>query len=125
MIHQTTLAYVNLFAVLGALGELVRLDDKAQHLLRRTKPTRLGIEVKGGPAATLIFENSTCQMVEGVDSCHIKLAFSSAEKFNGMINGTVTPVPRKGAPFRRAITIHVSVISIFIPRARSARMMGF
>lgn len=96
MIDQTTLAYVNLYAVLGALEELVRLDEQARGLLKGKKPTRLGIAVKNGPAATLIFEDQTCRMVEGVENCHIKLAFPTCEKFNGMIAGTVTPIPRKG-----------------------------
>ena len=96
MIDQTTLAYVNLYAVLGALEELVRLDEQARGLLKGKKPTRLGIAVKNGPAATLVFEDQICRMVEGVKDCDIKLAFATCEKFNGMIAGTVTPVPRKG-----------------------------
>lgn len=96
MIDQTTLAYVNLYAVLGALEDLTRLDPKAQALLKGKKPTRLGIAVKGGPAATLVFEDQRCRLEEGADQCHIKLAFSTPQQFNGMIAGTVTPIPRKG-----------------------------
>ncbi len=96
MIDQMTLAYVNLYAVLGALPELVRLDETARGIIKDKKPTRLGIQVKNGPAATLVFEDGMCHMAEGVEHTNIKLAFSSPEKFNGMINGTVTPIPRKG-----------------------------
>lgn len=96
MIDQTTLAYVNLYAILGALPELVRMDEKAQHILQKAKPTRLGIEVKGGPAATLVFEDGRCHLTDGVQHTDIKLKFRTAEKFNGMINGTVTPVASKG-----------------------------
>ena len=96
MIDQTTLAYVNLYAVLGALADLTSLDPRAQALLKGKKPTRLGIAVKGGPAATLVFEEQRCRLEEGVGQCHIKLAFSSPQRFNGMIARTVTPIPRKG-----------------------------
>ena len=66
MIDQTTLAYVNLYAVLGALADLTSLDPRAQALLKGKKPTRLGIAVKGGPAATLVFEEQRCRLEEGV-----------------------------------------------------------
>ena len=65
MIDQTTLAYVNLYAVLGALADLTSLDPRAQAMLKGKKPTRLGIAVKGGPAATLVFEEQRCRLEEG------------------------------------------------------------
>ncbi|MEF9894319.1 MAG: hypothetical protein RR843_00915 [Clostridia bacterium] len=96
MIDQMTLAYINLYGVLGALEELTALDPVAQQMLRGKKPIRLGILVKGGPSATLAFEQQRCTFIEGVERCDIKLAFGTPEKFNGMIAGTVTPIPRKG-----------------------------
>ena len=92
---QRTLAFINLYAVLGTLPELCRLSPQAQAYIRNQN-VRLGIAVKGGPAATLVFENSTCRLEEGADNCTIKLPFSSPKKFNGMIDGTVTPIPTKG-----------------------------
>mgnify|MGYP001634764938 FL=1 len=96
MKDQKTLAYINLFGILGALGKLAELDDAARALLTGIKPIALGIAVSGGPHATLRFADGGCTQTEGVDRCDIKLAFSTAEKFNGMIDGTVTPIPRKG-----------------------------
>ena len=93
---QTTLAYVNLYAVLGALPRLTELDPAARQLATVKKPFRLGFRVKNGPSATLVFEDGLCRMEEGADQCDMRLAFSSPEKFNGMIAGTVTPFPLKG-----------------------------
>lgn len=56
----------------------------------------MGFEVKGGPSGRLCFEGGLCRFEEGCDPCHLKLPFSSPEKFNGMIDGTVTPIPSKG-----------------------------
>ena len=96
MKDQKTLAYINLFGILGALGKLAELDADARALLTGIKPVSLGIAVSGGPYATLHFADGGCTQTEGVDRCDIKLAFSAPEKFNGMIDGTVTPNPRKG-----------------------------
>ena len=93
--NQRTLAFVNLYAVLGTLPELCRLSPQAQAYIRNQN-VRLGIAVKDGPSATLVFENSACRLEEGVENCTIKLPFSSPKKFNGMIDGTVTPIPTKG-----------------------------
>lgn len=96
MTDAKTLAYINLFGILGALENLCELDEEAQELLKGKKPISIGIEVKGGPSATLYFKNSRCRMEEGVGKCDVKLPFSSCEKFNGLIDGTVTPIPSKG-----------------------------
>ncbi len=93
---QTTLAYVNLYGVLGALPRLCALDSAAKQLAQVKKPFKLGFKAKGGPAATLNFENGVCTMTDGAELCDMRLSFSSPEKFNGMINGTVTPFPLKG-----------------------------
>jgi hypothetical protein len=93
---QKTLAYVNLYGVLGALPRLCELDPAAANLVRLKKPFKLGFRVKGGPEATLVFENGSCHMVDGAAECDMRLSFATPEKFNGMINGTVTPFPLKG-----------------------------
>lgn len=95
MTDAVTLSYINLYAVLGALPKLCELVPEASALIKG-KPVSVGFAVKGGPHATLCFQNGGCTLREGVEGCDILLPFSSPEKFNGLIDGTVTPVPRKG-----------------------------
>ncbi|MBQ8210198.1 MAG: hypothetical protein IJZ35_06435 [Clostridia bacterium] len=96
MTDAKTLAYINMYAIFGSLENLCALDSDARALLTNKKPISIGIEVKDGPAATLTFKNGRCRMEDGIAPCDIKLPFSSCEKFNGMIDGTVTPIPSKG-----------------------------
>ena len=90
-----TLAYINLYAVLGAIPYLCRLDPEAAALIEK-KQVSVGFAVKGGPAATLYFGGGQCRMAPGAEDCQVKLPFSSCEKLNGLIDGTVTPIPSKG-----------------------------
>ncbi|MCD7749044.1 MAG: hypothetical protein LUH42_03220 [Oscillospiraceae bacterium] len=92
---EKTLAYINLYAVLGSLQKLCALDDEARRLIEGVDVS-VGIAVKGGPEATLVFKDGKCTLAEGTENCTIKLPFSSPKKFNGMIDGTVTPFPSKG-----------------------------
>ena len=92
---QRTLAYITLFAVLGALPELCRLSPEAQAYIRNQNVS-VGFAVKGGPAGTLIFENGACRMEEGADRCAVKIPVASCEKFNAVIDGKATPIPVKG-----------------------------
>lgn len=99
MLTQTdskTLAYVNLFAVLGTLENLCELVPAAKDLLKDKPPISIGFTVKDGPKATLFFADSCCHIEEGCSPCTIKLPFSSCEKFNGLMTGTVMPIPSKG-----------------------------
>lgn len=96
MLDSKTLAYINMYAVLGTLENLCELVPEASKILEGKKPISVGLEVKGGPSATLYFKNGKCRMEQGVADCDIKLPFSSPEKFNGLIDGTVTPIPSKG-----------------------------
>ncbi len=96
MIDQKALAYVNLYAVLGALENLCELVPEASAALTNKKPLSIGFEVKGGPSATITFANGKCRMEQGCSKCNVKLPFSSCEKFNGLIDGTVTPIPSTG-----------------------------
>lgn len=91
-----TMAFVNLFAVLGTLENLCGLVPEARELLKGKEPVTVGFAVKDGPSATLAFHDGGCRIMEGCESCAIKLPFSSCEKFNGMIDGTVKPIPTKG-----------------------------
>ena len=90
-----TLAYINLFAVLGAIPYLCELDEEARTLIEG-ETISIGFAVKGGPEATLFIGGGKARMVPGVERCDVKLPFASCEKFNGLIDGTTTPIPSKG-----------------------------
>lgn len=90
-----TMAYINLFAVLGTLPYLCEIDGEALDLIK-DKNVTIGIKVKNGPSGRLVFKDSHCSVLEGADPCNIKLSFGSPEKFNAMIDGTYTPIPSKG-----------------------------
>ena len=57
-----TMAYINLFAVLGALEELCAMDENAKALLPQ-KPVTILFDIKAGPAALFTFgpENAACE----------------------------------------------------------------
>lgn len=97
MTDSKTLAYINMYAIFGALENLCELDENARALLKNKKPISIGFDVKNGPKATLYFKNGYCRLEDGCSpKATIKIPFASCEKFNGMIDGTVTPVPTKG-----------------------------
>ena len=98
-----TLAYINLYAVLGAIPYLRELDREASELVKN-QSVSVGFAVKGGPEATLFFGGGKCRLAPGVDRCQVKLPFSSCEKFNCLIDGTVTPIPSKGFTKIRFLT---------------------
>lgn len=95
MTDVKTLAYINLYAILGSIPYLCEIDDRAKELIKNEKIS-LGFRVKGGPSGALCFADGKAWFAEECDSCNIILPFSSPEKFNGMIDGTVTPIPSKG-----------------------------
>lgn len=95
LIDQKTLAYINMYGVLGSLTVLCNIVPEARKILGKSECS-IGFAVKGGPEATLVFSDGKCTLKEGIEDCVIKLPFSSCEKFNGMINGTSTPIPTKG-----------------------------
>lgn len=95
MTDATTLAYINLYGILGAIPAMLEISPEAKKILGKGA-CAIGFAVKDGPAATLSFAGGKCILKDGVDDCTVKLPFSSAEKFNGLIDGTVTPVPTKG-----------------------------
>ena len=80
---------------IGRHPYLCDLDKEATELIKG-KSVSVGFAVKDGPEATLFFGSGKCRMAPGVDRCQVKLPFSSCEKFNGLIDGTVTPIPSKG-----------------------------
>ena len=90
-----TLSYINLYAILGALKFLCEESAEARAILGDSR-VDLGIAVKNGPEAVLRFEDGAVRVLPGIEGSDILLRFSSPEKFNGMIDGTVTPIPSKG-----------------------------
>jgi hypothetical protein len=90
-----TLAYINMYGILGCLEDLCRFSPDAKKLASG-RPTAVSFCVKGGPSVTLRFKDGLCAVEEGDGKCDIRLPFSRFEKFNGMIDGTVTPIPSKG-----------------------------
>jgi hypothetical protein len=95
MTDAKTLAYINLHAILGSIPYLCEIDERAKELIKNEKVS-LGFRVKGGPTGALCFANGKAWFAAECDSCNIILPFASPEKFNGMIDGTVTPIPSKG-----------------------------
>lgn len=92
-----TLSFINLHAILGSLPLLCALDPDAAACVAGHDIT-LGITVRNGPCGTLAFSGGRCTFSESADAsaCDILLSFPTPEKFNGMIDGTVTPIPKKG-----------------------------
>ncbi len=98
MTDSRTLAYINMYAVLGTLENLCALDDKAKEIISTIeKPISVAFDVKNGPSATLTFSKNGCRMDDGVNAnCDIKIPVASCEKFNAIIDGKATPIPTKG-----------------------------
>lgn len=95
MKDTAVLARCNLYAVLGAIPHLLRLDPEAAALVTG-KNLKIGFSIQNGPKATLIFTNGQAEMVKGTEGCSIKLWFPSPEKFNAMIDGKGSPIPVSG-----------------------------
>jgi hypothetical protein len=102
-----TMAYLNMYGILGSLGELCRLSPEAKKFIPE-KPMAVSFVVKDGPSLTLRFMEGVCKVEvcsgPGKNPCDIRLPFSTCEKFNGMIDGTVTPFPSKGFTKIRFLT---------------------
>lgn len=96
MTDARTLAYINMYAVLGAIENLCELDTEASNLVKTKKPVSIGLDVTGGPSATLTFKNGRCRMEQGIENCDVLLPFSTPEKFNAMVDGTGSALPMKG-----------------------------
>lgn len=95
MRDELTMSYINLFAILRNLEELCELDNEAR-ALAESKNLSIGFNVKNGPQAVLSFSNGKCRFKEGMDSCSIKLYFTSPAHLNAMFDGKANPIPLKG-----------------------------
>ena len=71
MTDARTLAYINMYAVLGAIENLCELDTEASNLVKTKKPVSIGLDVTGGPSATLTFKNGRCRMEQGIENCDV------------------------------------------------------
>ena len=80
------------------MENLCELDDKAKEIISTIeKPISVAFDVKNGPSATLTFSKNGCRMDDGVKAdCDIKIPVANCDKFNGIIDGKVTPIPTKG-----------------------------
>ncbi len=97
MVDQKTLAYINMYAIMGTLENLCELDPEARALLKNEKPISLAVNVKDGPKATLTFSNGRVRLTPGVlSNASILIPIASCEKFNAVVAGTATPIPVKG-----------------------------
>ncbi len=92
---KTTLAYINMYSILGGLTALCDIVSDAGAILGRSSCS-IGFSVKDGPHATLSFVGGRCKLLEGTDECDILLRFPSCDKFNKMVTGEYTPIPTKG-----------------------------
>lgn len=92
---ERVLAYCNLFGVLGAIPQLLRINPDAAALVAG-KQMSVGFSVKDGPAGTLSFSAGGAEMRRGCDGCRIKLYFPSPAAFNAMIDGKGSPIPVSG-----------------------------
>ena len=96
-IDQRTLAFVNLDAVLGALGELCSRVPEARKLIETdARPTTIAFAVRGGPRSALRVAGGAVTAEPGVGRGTITLPFASPRAFNRMIAGEAKPVPVSG-----------------------------
>ncbi|HEY0214905.1 MAG TPA: hypothetical protein VGC57_00765 [Cellulomonas sp.] len=90
-------AYVNLYAVLGALPELCRRVPEARAVLAADpRPTSLGFAVRGGPRAVLAFRGGEVRLVPDRTLATVVLPFTGPAAFNKVIDGEARPVPVSG-----------------------------
>ena len=96
MTDARTLAYINMYAILGTLENLCELDSEASALVMTKKPVSIALAVTDGPSATITFKNGRCRMEQGIKNCDVLLPFSTPEKFNAMVDGSGSALPMKG-----------------------------
>lgn len=95
MTDSRTLAFCNLFGVLGAIPTLLEIAPEARAIVA-DKTISVGFAVGDGPSATLHFERGAARMTEGTRGCSIRLYFPCPDKFNALIEGKGTPIPTSG-----------------------------
>lgn len=96
MVNQSVKARCNMFGVLKNIEYLVE-NDKESAKIVEGKKIAIQFIVKNGPSGNLSFNNGKAEMKHGKHKSNMTLYFSSAEKFNKLIDGeNVIPGIRKG-----------------------------
>ncbi|MBN2658491.1 MAG: hypothetical protein JXR86_15635 [Spirochaetales bacterium] len=95
MSRETVMSYINVFAVLKNMEELVRVDSVSEQLIK-SRNIAIQFTVHKGPKAVLAFRNGEVMLTRGGGKADIKLYFFSPEHFNRMMDGKANPVPYKG-----------------------------
>jgi hypothetical protein len=96
LIDIKTKAFINAYAVFGAIENLCELDEEAKKLASPEKPISVRFDVSDGPQAVLSFGNGNCVMTKGAAPADIRLKLFSPEALNKMADGKANPVPLKG-----------------------------
>ena len=96
MTDVKAMAYVNMYGILGTLENLCAMDQEAKNVLSELKkPVSLCFQVKNGPCCTFHFTKDGCRMTEGDEGCTAKMAFSSCQAFNALIDASKPGIPVK------------------------------
>jgi hypothetical protein len=95
MIDQTTLARVNLNALLRACERLPDLDTQALEIASGRRET-IQFSVGGVGAARLAIGEGAIKFLPGAGRCSINLWFPKPQSLNAMFAGTGNPIPLKG-----------------------------
>lgn len=96
MNYQSTLAALNLQAVLPNLEDLVRHDSSAADIAGK-RDIRIQFLVRNGPTACVEFKSGTCKVTSGKQAdADVKLFFTSCDHLNKMFKNQSNPIPIKG-----------------------------
>ena len=95
MIDQTTLARVNLNALLRACERLPDFDPQAREIASGKRET-IQFSVGEVGAARLAIGDGAIKFLPGAGRCSIKLWFPKPQNLNAMFAGTGNPIPLKG-----------------------------
>jgi len=94
--YESTLACLNLQAVLPNLEELVRHDPTAADIAGK-RDICIQFLVNNGPAAYVEFNHGVCTVQKGKRSdADVKLFFTSCRHLNRMFKNQAKPIPVKG-----------------------------
>lgn len=96
-LEPRALAYVQMYALLGAVPELIRQVPEARAIAARDpRPASISFLVHGGPTATLDFAGGQASMEPNRGRGTIVLPFPSPGAFSKVIEGRAQPIPISG-----------------------------
>jgi hypothetical protein len=94
---EKILSHVNLFAVLKAMEELVRLDPMSRDIIGETRLNIAFTVAGGGPRGWMSIADGTLEVGQGrIVRTGMHLRFVSPSHFNRMVDGKALPIPTKG-----------------------------